>query len=119
MALDGLQHPVLARLDEGDGHALAPGTPDAPDAVHEAVRRRRHVVVDDVGQVVDVEPSRGDVGGDQQIGGLGAQPPDDAVAHALVHAAVQGFGLVAAPVEGLGQLVDLHPRPAEDQCRPR
>ena len=69
--LDGLEHAVLARLGQGDRHALAAGAADAADAVHVGLRRRRDVVVDDVGELVDVEAARGDVGGDEQLGGAG------------------------------------------------
>ena len=69
--LDRLEQPVLARLGERDRDALAAGPADPADAVHVGLRRRRHVVVDDVGEVVDVEAARGDVGGDEQVGGLG------------------------------------------------
>ena len=106
---------LLARLGERDGHALATRPPDAPDAVDVALRRRGHVVVDDVGEHVDVEPAGGDVGGDEQLGGAVAQPAHHAVALRLVHAAVQRLGAVAAAVHRLGQLVDLDARAAEDE----
>ena len=64
-----LSMPVLARLGQRDRHALAPGAADAADAVHVGLGRRRDVVVDDVGELVDVEAAGGDVGGDQQLGG--------------------------------------------------
>ena len=67
--LDVVEQAALAGLGQGDGHALAPGAADAADAVHVALRRGRHVEVDDVGQLVDVEAAGGDVGGDEQLGG--------------------------------------------------
>ena len=94
-ALDVLEHAVLAGLGQRDGHALAPGPADPADAVDVGLRRRRHVVVDDVGELVDVEAAGGDVGGDEQVGGAGAQPAHDPVALLLVHAAVQRLGPVA------------------------
>ena len=65
---------MLARLDQGDRDALAAGPADPADAVDVGVRRRRHVVVDDVGEVVDVEAAGGDVGGDEQVGRAGCGP---------------------------------------------
>ena len=110
---------TLARLGERDRRALAPGPSDATDAVHVALGRRRHVVVDDVGERVDVEAAGGDVGGDEQFGGAVAEAGHHAVALALVHAAVQRLGAVAAPVHRLGELVDLGARAAEHERRLR
>ena len=98
---------------------VAPGPPDAADAMDVAVGRRRYVEVDDVGQRVDVESPGGDVGGDQQLGGAVAQPAHHAVALGLVHAAVQRFGAVAAAVHRLGQHVDLGACAAEHERRLR
>ena len=102
-ALDVLEHAVLARLGQGDGDALAPGAADAADAVHVGVGGRGHVVVDDVGELLDVEPAGRHVGRDQQLGRAAAQAVHDAVALLLGHAAVQGLGAVAATVERLGR----------------
>ena len=65
---DAAQQAMLARLDERDRGAVAPGAAGAADAVDVVVGRGRHVVVDDVRQLLDVEAARGDVGGDEQIG---------------------------------------------------
>ena len=108
-----------ARLGQRDRHAPAPGPPDPADAVHVALRSRRHVVVDDVGERVHVEAPGGDVGGDQQLGRAVAQPPHHPVALRLVHAPVQRLGPVATPVQRLGQLVDLGPGTAEHERRRR
>ncbi len=93
--LDRLEHAVLARLGQRDRHALAPGPADPADAVHVGLRGRRHVVVDDVGELLDVQAARGHVGGDQQVGGARPQAAHDAVALVLAHAAVQRLGAVA------------------------
>ena len=111
--LDGLEHLVLARLDQGDRGALAAGPADAPDAVHVRLRRAGHVVVDHVGQLLDVEAARGHVGGHEQVDGPGAQPAHHPVALVLVHAAVQRLGAKAPAVQALGELVYLVPGPAE------
>ena len=117
--LDVAEQAQLAWLGEGDRDALAPGPADPADAVHVGVGRRRHVVVDDVGQLVDVEAAGGDVGGDEQLGGAVAQAAHHPVAALLVHPAVQRLGPVAAAVERLGELVDLGARAAEDDRRGR
>ncbi len=118
-ALDGLEHPVLARLGQRDGHALPPRATDPSDAMHVGLDRRWHVVVDDVGQEIDVEAPGRDIGGHEQVGGAVAEALHDPVALLLGHAAVQGFGSIAAAVERLGQVVDLVPSATEHQCRGR
>ena len=115
--LDVLEAATLAWLGQRDRHALAPGTPDAPDAVDVALGRRRHVVVDDVGERVDVETASGDVGGDEQFGGAVTQAGHHPVALRLVHAAVERLGAVAAAVHRLGELVDLGAGAAEHERR--
>jgi hypothetical protein len=119
--LDVLQLPPLARLGEGDRHALTPGPAHPADAVHVGVGHRRgNVVVDDVGELVDVESPGGHVGGHDEVGGARcAVGPSPGRAGLLVHAAVQRLGPVAAPVERLGQLVDLVAGPAEHDRRRR
>ncbi len=112
--LDRLDHAVFAGLGERDRAALAPGAADPAGAVHVDLGRARHVVVHDVGELVDVESACGDVGGDHEIGGACAQTSDHAVALVLVHAAVQCLRAVPAAVHGLGEAVDLFPGPAED-----
>ena len=64
-------------------------------------------------------PTRRDVGGDQQLGGLAPQPVHDAVALLLAHPTVQGLGPVPATVHRLGELVDLGAGAAEDDRRGR
>ena len=94
-----------------------PARPDPADAVHVRLGRRRHVEVDDVGQLLDVEAAGRHVGRDQQFGAAAAQASHDPVALVLAHAAVQRLGAVAAPVQGLGDLVDLFAGTAEDDRR--
>ena len=53
---------------ERDRHAFAPGAAGPADAMDVRLGRGRHVVVDDVRQLRDVEAARGDVGRDEQIG---------------------------------------------------
>ena len=117
--LDVAQQAVLARLGERDRDAFAAGAARAADAVHVRLRRRRHVVVHDVRDVLDVEPARGDVGGDEQVGRVGAELLHHAVALLLRQAAVQRLGAIAAAVQRLGELVDLGARAAEHDRRRR
>ncbi len=111
--LDRLEHPVLAGLGQRDGDPLATSATHPSDAVDIGVGGRRDVVVDDVGELFDVEAAGCDIGGHQQVGGAGPEPAHDAVALLLGHATVQAFGPVAAAVEGVGERVDLVASPAE------
>ena len=72
-----------------------------------------------MGDVIDVEPARGDVGRDENLRGVLAKTTQHAIALFLREAAVNRFGLVAASAERLGQLVDLRARAAEDDRRRR
>ena len=117
--LDVAQHAVLARLGERDRDALASRAPRPADAVDVGVGRRGDVEVDDVREVLDVEPARGDVGRDEEVGGPLAEAAHDAVALLLREPAVQRLRAVAAPGQRLGELVDLGARAAEDDRRRR
>ena len=57
---------LLLREHERDALARAAGAARAADAVHVALAVLRRVEVDDVADVVEVEPAGGDVGGDER-----------------------------------------------------
>ena len=113
---DVAQQALLARLDERDRHTLAADASRPADPVDVHLGRSGDVVVDDVRDVLDVEPAGSDVGRDQHIGPLRAKQRHHAVALFLLHAAVQGLGAVAVRLERVRQLVHLDPRAAEDDC---
>jgi hypothetical protein len=96
-----------------------PARPVRPGAVDVCVRRRRHVEVDDVRHVLDVEPARGDVRCDEQLRRAVAKASHDTIALFLRQPAVQRFSAIAAGAERLGQLVDLGARSTEDDRRRR
>src|SRR5690606_34982848 len=64
-ALDGLEQLLLVRRHQRDGLAAAPGTAGAADAVDVVFLDVGQLVVDHVGQLVDVQAAGGDVGGHQ------------------------------------------------------
>ena len=63
--LDVAQEGALLRVAERDRDAVGAGARGAADAVHVALGHVRQVVVDDVGDAVDVDAAGGDVGRDQ------------------------------------------------------
>ena len=113
--LDVPQQPVLARLDQGDGHALAPGAPGPPDPVDVGVRRGGHVVVDDVRDVLDVEAAGRHVGRHEDVQGPFPEAAHDLVALFLRQSAVEGCCITTAAAQGLGEIVHLAARPGEDE----
>ena len=80
---------------------------------------RWQVVVDDVGEVVDIESACSHICGDEEVDRLRAQAPHDPVALILGQSPVQSLGLVAPGDECLGQVVDLATGAAEDDRRRR
>src|SRR5450830_963834 len=63
------QHVVLVHADQRDRFARRAGAAGAADTVDIVFWNVRQVVVDHVGQLVDVDAARGDVGGDQHLQG--------------------------------------------------
>ena len=118
-ALEVLEQAVLAGVGQGDRDPFAAGPADAADPVDVGLGLRGRVVVDDVREMLDIQATGGDVGGDQQVGDTVAEGLHHAVALLLRHPAVQGLGAVAARAERLGELVDLVAAPAEDDRRAR
>ena len=113
--LDVAQQSMLARLDQGDRHALASGPARSADAMHVGIGVGRHVEVDDVADVVDVEAAGGDVRRDEHVQRSVAETPHDPVAGLLGQAAVEGAGVVATAAQRLGQVVHLAARPREHE----
>ncbi|RMZ09757.1 hypothetical protein D0860_04082, partial [Hortaea werneckii] len=71
--LDRMHELDVALADEGDGGAVAAGTGGSTHAVDVVVRVAGEVVVDDEADGGDVETAGGDVGGDEDAGGAGAE----------------------------------------------
>ena len=99
--VDHLPAGQLVPVDQGDrdtGLACAAG---APDAVHVGLLVLGDLVVDDVGDVVDVDAAGGDVGGDEHVDVAGAERLERLLAGGLSQVAVHRADLEAA----FGQLV--------------
>jgi hypothetical protein len=67
-----------------------------------------------VGDAGDVQPTGGDIGGDEQSLATALEGEHDAVARALGHVAVQGLDPHPAVTEAAGEAVDADLRPDED-----
>ena len=102
-ALDVAQHVALARRDEQDRLAVAPGTPGAADAVHVGLGVVGHVVVDDVADALHVEAARRDVGRHQDVELAALEAHHGPLAVLLLHVAVECRDREAACLEPLGQ----------------
>jgi hypothetical protein len=79
---------ALARGDEQDRLALAPGAPGAADAVHIGFGVVGNVVIQHVADAFHVQAARGDIGGHQDVELAVLQPLDGALALGLRHVAV-------------------------------
>ena len=92
----------------------AAGAPDAMDVIFGMLR---HVVVDDVADVGDVESARGDVRGDEHLEFAVAKTGERLLAFALRAVGMQhGHGVVVA-LEQLRDAVRAVLRPAKNQNR--
>src|SRR5829696_8827383 len=67
----------------------------------------------------DVQATRGDVGGDQEVRRTGAKSLHHTIPLLLREATMQRFRAIAASVQGFRKLVHLEASPAEDDCRRR
>ncbi len=90
---------LLVRQDERHARARAPRAARPADSVRVRLPVLRGVEVDHVRHVVEVEPARGHVGGDQRRDATALEPLERPLALALVEVAVHGDRLDAALVE--------------------
>ena len=105
--LDRPQQVALARGDEGDRVAAAPGTAGAAGAVHVGLGVGRDVVVDDVADPVDVEAAGRHVGRDQDVELAVAKLADGPLALGLHDVAVDGGRREPPGAQLLGQRLGL------------
>ena len=78
----------------GGVHATGPA-----DAVNVVLGGARHIEIDDMGDVVDVDPARGDIGGHQDLGPAALEMGERALALNLAAVAVDHGYVVTARVE--------------------
>src|SRR6185437_1042425 len=128
----GLQHDLLRRLadqlqdlvqvaavggrDDHERLAGLAGPPGAADPVDIVVGVVRHVEVEDVADVGNVEAARGDVGGAEQLQRPVAEALQRAHPRLLVKVAVDRGRVETVRLEGLGDDVDFRLAVAEDDA---
>ncbi len=113
--LDLLEQAALTRRDHRDGNAGLPGAAGAPDAMDINFRVVGQVVVEDVGNVVNVEAASGHVRRHQHLDLVLAEPVEGPFAGFLAQVAVQRFGGEAAPGQFIGQFPGSNASPYKDQ----
>ncbi|VVE71164.1 hypothetical protein PPN31119_03838 [Pandoraea pnomenusa] len=96
---------MFVHADERHGFAIRPCATGAADTVHIVFRDFRQVEVHHVRQLVDVDPARGDVGGDQHLERAALELGQRARAGALALVAVDRQRRNAALRELFGQAV--------------
>src|SRR5690242_3110189 len=98
---DQLPARLLVPVNEGDRHAGPSGPSGAPTSVHVSLLVFRTLVVDDVGNLRDVEAAGGDVGSDQHVDLLGSERPQCLLTGTLTEVTVYRGSRKAA----LGELI--------------
>ena len=92
-------------VDQCHGHTGLAGPAGPADAVHVGLLVFGDLIVDDVGDVVDVDAAGGDVGGDQHVDLTGAEGFERLLPGDLAEVAVDGADFEAAFGEFVGHLL--------------
>src|SRR5699024_1712061 len=95
----------LIPVAQDDRHPAAPCPASAADAVHVGLLVVGALVVDDVGDIVDVDTAGGHVGGDQHVVLPAAERLEGLLAGALAQITVDGADLEAPLGEFVGDLL--------------
>ena len=114
-ALDVPQQGPLLGADQGNGLTAGSGPPGAPDAVYIILRDIRQLMVDDIGQLVDVDPAGGDVRGHQETDGAAFEIGKRLGARPLGLVAMDGVSGNAGIGQLLGQTIGAMLGAGEDQ----
>ena len=103
--LDVLEISTLARITERQRRSAGAGPLRAADAMHVALRLIRQLVVDDVRDPLNVDASRGDIGGDENADLPAAERLERTYSGILRLVAVDGFNRQAGMPQKLADLV--------------
>jgi len=107
-------HADIVSSDEVDSHTLTSETPTTTDAVDVVLAVGGQVVVDDQGNLLDIDTTGEQVGGDQDTGRSGTELFHDDITLSLVHVAVHGGDGEVTGSELVGEPIDLPAGVAED-----
>ena len=102
-ALNSAPFGVVGSCKEADGVAFCAGARGAADAVDVVFWHLRHVVIDDMRDMWNVEAARRDIGCHQNAVFLVTEILDDAVAPSLLQIAVDSIGMMLVFVQFGGQ----------------
>lgn len=108
------EHAGVVGSDEVDGNSLTTETTTTTDTVNVVLLVGGDVVVDDQGNLLDIDTTGKQVGGDQNTGRTRAELLHDDLTLALLHVSVHGRDSELAGSQLLGQPVDLSAGVAED-----
>ena len=97
-ALNVLQHALFTRFGQSNCDAFASGTTYSSNTVHIRLGSRWYVVVDNVGEVINVQTTSSDVCCNEQLGNARAETTHNSVALFLIHSTVKCFGTVTATI---------------------
>ena len=106
----------LAKVHQADADATFVGATGTTAAVHIGLDIVGKVVVDDMGQFLDVDATGGHVGGDEQLQGAFAEVVHDVIAHGLREVAMEGSGVVTILDEAVCDLLGFQFGAAEDDA---
>lgn len=112
--LDLTEHANIVGGDEVDGNTLTTETTTTTDTVNVVLAVGGKVVVDDQGNLLDIDTTGQKVGGDQDTGGTGTELLHDNITLALLHVTVHGGDSEVTGSELVGEPVDLSAGVTED-----
>jgi len=112
--LDLTEHAGVIGGDKVDGNTLTTETTTTTDTMDVVLLVGGEIVVDDQGNLLDIDTTSQQVGGDQDAGRAGTELLHDDLTLTLLHISVHGRDSELTGSELLGQPVDLSAGVAED-----
>merc|ERR1711939_535801 len=112
--LDFAHHADIISRDEVDSNALAAETTTAADAVDVVLAVGRQIIVDDQGDLLNVDATSQKIGGDQDTRRTRTELLHDDITLSLLHVTVHGRDGEVTSSQLVGEPVDLSASVAED-----
>ena len=113
---DFSHHANIIGGDEVDGNTLSAETTTSSNTVDVVLTVSREIVVDDQGDLLDIDSTSKQIGGDQNTGRSGSELLHDNITLSLFHVAVHGRDGEITGGKLVGKPVDLSSGVAEDNC---